>query len=83
MMMAMEAAAYLNNSAKAIERLHELIPDFRPSEIVEDAGIIEYGVGRGRAGVSEIALSGGDQGVAHGGPVDEHRCRKVVAPIHK
>ncbi len=39
MMMAMEAAAYLNNSAKAIERLRELVPDFRPPDKVEDVGL--------------------------------------------
>lgn len=36
MMMAMEAAAYLNNATKAIERLHELVPDFRPPDMLED-----------------------------------------------
>ncbi len=40
MMMAIEAAAYLNNSAKAIERLRELVPDFRPSETAEDRGAL-------------------------------------------
>lgn len=40
MMMAMEAAAYLNNSEKAIERLRELISDFRPPEKIEDAAVL-------------------------------------------
>ena len=40
MMMAMEAAAYLNNSEKAIERLRELVTDFRPPEKVEDPGVL-------------------------------------------
>jgi len=40
MMMAMEAAAYLNNSEKAIERLRELVTDFRPPEKIEDAGVL-------------------------------------------
>ena len=39
MMMAMEAAAYLNNSEKAIERLRELVTDFRPSDKIEDVGV--------------------------------------------
>ncbi|HNN43272.1 MAG TPA: SDR family NAD(P)-dependent oxidoreductase [Nitrospira sp.] len=40
MMMAMEAAAYLNNPEKAIERLRELVTDFRPPEKIEDPGIL-------------------------------------------
>jgi len=40
MMMAIEAAAYLNNSAKAIERLRELVPEFRPPDKVEDVGLL-------------------------------------------
>jgi hypothetical protein len=39
-MMAMEAAAYLNNPVKAIERLRELVTDFRPPENNDDPGIL-------------------------------------------
>lgn len=40
MMMAMEAAAYLNDSVKAIERLRELVPEFRPPERAEVADVL-------------------------------------------
>lgn len=40
MMMAMEAAAYLNNAAKAIERLRELVPDFRQPDKVDDVSVL-------------------------------------------
>ncbi len=40
MMMAMEAAAYMNNAAKAIERLRELVPDFRQPDKVDDVNVL-------------------------------------------
>ncbi len=40
MMMAMEAAAYLNNATKAIERLRELVPDFRQPDKVDEVSVL-------------------------------------------
>ena len=83
MMMAMEAAAYLNNTAKAIERLHELVPDFRTPDTGEGMDVAkadwveEEPVYSGSQQLGAIEASLTPDGLT------DMAGRKVVGPAHK
>ncbi|GKS58342.1 hypothetical protein YTPLAS18_18690 [Nitrospira sp.] len=66
MMMALEAAAYLNNGATGIDRLHDLVPDFHRPDTEEDATTPDadwveeepaYSIARSGGGAERLAFN--------------------------